>query len=223
MKIRYHLPVILLATAMAGSTVAPLSRMAYAAPKKAPCAVCSVREGAGPEAVKATATYEGKEYAFCAVKCRDEFLKDPKAFLKANTPRPAPAFSLKDLSGNTVSLADYRGKVVLLDFWATFCSPCVKEMPRLQKLHEAYGARGFSVVGIATDEEGAKLVAPAVARIKVKYPILLSDPSAWQNYGVESLPALFLIDRKGQIVQRFGGNVDHKAVAEAVRKLVTEQ
>lgn len=222
MKTTYHLPVLLLATILVGPTAAPLARMAYAAPKKAPCAVCSVREGAGPEAVKATATYEGKTYSFCAEKCRAEFLKDPKAFLNPFTPRPAPAFSLKELSGTTVSLSDYKGKVVLLDFWATFCGPCLKEMPRLQKLHQEYGARGFSVLGIATDEEGAKVVAPVATRTKVKYPILLTDPQAWKNYGVETLPALFLIDRQGQIVQRFGGDVDYKVVAEAVRKLVGE-
>jgi glutathione peroxidase-family protein len=95
-------------------------------------------------------------------------------------------------------------------------------MPRLQKLHEEYGPKGFSVVGIATDEEGAKLVTPAVAKLKVKYPILLTEPSTWKNYDVETLPALFLIDRNGQIVQRFGGNTEHKQIAEAVRKLVGE-
>lgn len=222
MKSYVHLPVVLMATTFVGVTVALAPRPAFAAPKKAPCAVCSVREGSGPEAVKATATYEGKEYSFCTEKCRAEFLKNPQAFLKANTPRPAPAFSLKDLSGSTVSLADYKGKVVLLDFWATFCGPCVKAMPRLQKLHEEYGPRGFSVIGIATDEEGEKIVAPTARRTKVKYPILLTDANAWKSYEVETLPALFLIDRNGQIVQRFGGNVDHKAVAEAVRKLVGE-
>lgn len=222
MKFSFYLPVVLVATVVTGAALAPVPRPAYAAPKKAPCAVCSVREGSGPEAVKATATYEGKEYYFCTEKCRAEFLKDPQAFLKANTPRPAPAFRLKDLSGRTVSLADYKGRVVLLDFWATFCGPCMKAMPRLQKLHEEYGPKGFSVVGIATDEEGAKLVAPAVAKLKVKYPILLTEPSTWKNYEVETLPALFLIDRNGQIVQRFGGNTEHKQISEAVRKLVGE-
>jgi thiol-disulfide isomerase/thioredoxin len=222
MKFSIQLAAVLMAAVVTGVSLAPALRPAYAAPKKAPCAVCSVREGSGAEAVKATSTYEGKEYYFCTEKCRAEFLKDPQAFLKANTPRPAPAFSLKDLSGSTVSLADYKGKVVLLDFWATFCGPCMKAMPRLQKLHEELGPKGFSVLGVATDEEGAKLVAPAVAKLKVKYPILLTEPSTWKNYQVETLPALFLIDRSGQIVERFGGNTDHKKIAAAVRKLVGE-
>lgn len=222
MKFRSHLAALVLATTSAGVALSVPPSTVLAAPKKAPCAVCSVREGAGPEAVRATAKYEGKEYPFCSEKCRDEFLKDPQAFLKPQGPRPAPAFSLSDLSGKTVRLADYQGKVVLLDFWATFCGPCVKAMPRLQKLQDAYGPKGFSVVGIATDEQGEKVVAPVAAKTKVQYPILISDPAAWKNYQVEALPALFLIDRNGRIVKRFGGTVDYKAVEAEVRKLLAE-
>jgi YHS domain-containing protein len=129
MKFRFCIPTLLLALLGASTVTSVHPTTALAAPRKAPCAVCVVREGAGPEPVKATATYEGKEYPFCSEKCRDEFLKNPKAFLQPQTPRPAPAFSLRDLSGKTVSLADLKGKVVLLDFWATFCGPCVAAMP----------------------------------------------------------------------------------------------
>ena len=111
---------------------------------------------------------------------------------------------------------------MLLDFWATFCGPCVKAMPRLQKLNDELAGKGFAVVGIATDEEGAAKVGPAVAKIGVKYPILISDENAWKDYDVTTLPAMFLIDRRGQIVKRFGGQVDHKVVAAEARKLVGE-
>jgi len=216
---------ILLAAAVLAVLPASLGAVAIAAaPKKAVCAVCGPREGAGAEPVKARATYQGKEYFFCTEKCRDEFLKDPQAILNLSKPRPAPAFSLKDLNGNTVALNDYKGKVVLLDFWATFCSPCVAAMPDLQKLHEKYGAQGFSVIGIATDDkpDAIKLVPSIVAKKRVKYPILLTNEAAWTNYQVETLPALFLIDRKGQIVRRFGGKTDHKEIEGEVARLLRE-
>jgi thiol-disulfide isomerase/thioredoxin len=222
MKIRLHLPALLLATAFVPMTFAIAPRGVLAAPKEAPCAVCSVRDGEGPEPVKATAKHEGREYYFCSTKCRTEFLQDPAAFLKAEAPRPAPAFTLKDLSGATVSLEQFKGKVVLLDFWATFCGPCVKAMPKLQKLHEQHAAKGFSVVGVATDEEGAKVVSPFVAKTKVKYPILISGTSTWKEYGVETLPALFLIDRSGQIVKRFGGTIEHKIIEREVERVLAQ-
>jgi thiol-disulfide isomerase/thioredoxin len=191
-----------------------------ATPKKAACAVCSVREGAGPEAVKASATYEGQTYYFCREECRAEFLKNPAEFLLAATPRPAPAFTLKDLEGRAVNLADYRGKVVLLDFWASWCVPCVASMPALQRLHDKYAARGFAVVGVAIDEKGAETVAPVVTKKKVKYPVVLGDEATWTAYGVKALPALFLVDREGQIVKRFGGATSQSTIAKEVRALL---
>jgi thiol-disulfide isomerase/thioredoxin len=219
-RFRISLPVLLAVAGTAGVSLATRPIPALAAPKKAPCTVCSVREGSGPEAVKATATYQGKEYPFCTEKCRTEFLKDPQSFLKTFTPHPAPGFALKSLSGDTVSLDAYKGKVVLLDFWATFCGPCIKAMPQLQKLNDRHAAEGFAVLGIATDEEGAKVIAPVAAKTKVKYPILVSDAAAWKNYEVETLPALFLIDRDGKIVKRFGGNTDHKTIEQEVERLL---
>lgn len=195
---------------------------AVAAAKTAPCAVCSVTEGAGPEPVRATATYGGKEYAFCRAQCKKEFLANPAAFLKAEAPQDAPSFSVRDLSGKTVSLEEYRGKVVLLDFWATWCSPCVASMPKLQKLHAKYAAKGFAVVGVAIDEGGAKTVAPVVAKRKVTYPVLLATEPTWKAYDVKTLPALFLVDRQGRIVKRFGGATPHRVIEKEVRRVVEE-
>jgi peroxiredoxin len=220
MIMKTYLPVLLMATAFVSAAVSTHPISVLAAPKKAPCAVCVVKEGAGPEPVKATATYKGKEYTFCREECKKEFLQNPEAFLKPAAPRPAPGFTLQDLNGKTISLSDYKGKVVLLDFWATFCGPCLKAMPRLQKLHDEHAAQGFSVIGIATDEGGAKVVAPVVAKKKVTYPILISNEAAWKDYGVTALPAVFLIDRQGQIVKQFGGGTDHKTIEREVEKLL---
>ncbi len=195
---------------------------ALSAPKKALCAVCSVREGSGPEPVKVTATFEGKEYAFCTEKCRAEFLKSPQVFLKPTPPRPAPAFRLLDLSGKRVQLSDFKGKVVLVDFWATFCGPCIAAMPEMQRLHDKYAGQGFTVVGIATDTEPARVkeVPQIVARKKLRYPGLFANPDAWTDYEGTELPAVFLIDRGGPIVRRFGGKVEHKTIEEAVKALL---
>jgi len=220
MKYPFQAAVLFAATTFASFPLVQPPSFAIAAPKQAPCAVCSVKEGAGPEAVRATAKHAGKEYTFCRAECKQEFLKKPSVFLKAEAPRPAPAFALKNLNGKTVTLADYKGKVVLLDFWATFCAPCVKVMPQLQKLNDKHAAQGFAMVGIATDTEGAAKVAPFLAKHKITYSNLLGDASAWEPYGVESLPTMFLINREGQIVKRFGGNTDHKTVEREVEKLI---
>jgi peroxiredoxin len=214
MRTYLHIPVLLAVFCAVSTTPLVHPVHAVAAPKKAECTVC--REGEEP--VKATAKHEGKEFYFCSAGCRDMFLKDPAKYAKSEAPGPAPAFSLKDLGGKTVSLADYKGKVVLLDFWATFCAPCVKAMPKLQKLHEQNAAKGFAVIGIATDEEGEKVVRPMVARTRVSYPILLDGAATWKAYGVATLPALFLVDRSGQIIQRFGGAADHKTIEAAVAR-----
>jgi thiol-disulfide isomerase/thioredoxin len=220
MRTRWFVPTLLVATTLTSATIAVQPRPALAAPKQAPCAVCSVKEGAGPEPVRATATYNGKEYTFCNDGCKKEFLANPAAFLKSPEARPAPALALKDLNGKTVSLEEYRGKVVLLDFWATWCSPCVAAMPKLQKLHDKYAAKGFAVVGVAIDEGGSSVVQPVVARKKVVYPTLLGTEAAWKAYEVKTLPALFLVDREGRIVKQFGGATSQSTIENEVRLLV---
>ncbi len=204
------------------STVLPtyLIGVATAAPKTAPCAVCVVKEGSGPEPVKASTTYRGQTYYFCQEACKQEFLKNPGEFVKSEAPRPAPAFTLTSVAGSTVRLSDYKGKVVLLAFWATFSDPGVRVLPKLQKLQEKLGAGGLTVLSIATDEGGAKVVAPVAARTRVKYPILLTNEAAWKDYDVTALPTLFLIDRQGQIVKRFGPNTDPKAIEPEVERLL---
>jgi thiol-disulfide isomerase/thioredoxin len=137
-------------------------------------------------------------------------------------PHPAPDFALKDLSGKTVRFTDYPGKVVLLDFWATWCGSCVTAMPKLQKLHDRLAAKGFTVIGIATDAQGAVKVAPVVAKKQVKYPVLLGNETAWGPYEVQFLPTLILIDRKGQIVKRFESVTDFALIEKAVERVVLE-
>jgi peroxiredoxin len=188
-----------------------------AAEDRAVCAVCGPREGSSFEPVKATATYKGKQYFFCSTKCKVDFLKNPDAFLITDEGKPAPAFRLKTFDGKGVSLADYRGKVVLLDFWATFCPPCVQALPELQALHAKNASRGFAVVGVTVDDRAA-LVQKATSRAKVAYPILKATPEVWNAYKVNALPALILVGRDGKIIKRYGGEADKTAMLGEIER-----
>lgn len=114
----------------------------------------------------------------------------------------APDFSLKDASGATVKLSDYKGKVVLLDFWATWCGPCKIEIPWFMEFEQTYKSRGFAVLGISMDEDGWDIVKPYIQERKINYRVLLGNDEAGQLYGgVDSLPTSFLIDRSGKIAR----------------------
>jgi peroxiredoxin len=116
------------------------------------------------------------------------------------TRKAAPEFALKDANGETVHLADYRGKVVLLDFWATWCGPCKIEIPWFMEFEQQLKDRGFAVVGVSMDEDGWKVVKPYIQQYKVNYRILLGNDQVGEIYGgVESLPTTFIIDRQGKI------------------------
>src|SRR5438046_4004117 len=148
-------------------TPALSARQVAAAPSKAACLVCMVTKGeAEEESVKAVRIHEGKEYGFCSEKCAKAFAEDPAAYVPPAFPRVAPSFALKDLSGNVVSRESLRGKVVLLDFWATWCVPCRKSMPELQAMHDKFGSRGLSIIGVSIDERGVAQVMKFVARKK---------------------------------------------------------
>ena len=119
---------------------------------------------------------------------------------KAHTDRKAaPGFTLTDASGSKVKLAAYRGKVVLLNFWATWCGPCQLEIPWFQEFEQQYKSKGFEVIGVSMDEDGWSAVKPYIAEHKLNYRILLGDDSVSQLYGgLEALPTTFMIDREGK-------------------------
>jgi peroxiredoxin len=123
-----------------------------------------------------------------------------RAAAKAHADRKAaPDFTLKDANGSNVTLADYRGKVVLLNFWATWCGPCQIEIPWFQEFEQQYKSKGFEVLGVSMDEDGWAAVKPYMATHKLNYRILLGDETVSTLYGgLEALPTTFIIDREGR-------------------------
>ena len=134
---------------------------------------------------------------------------------------------LADLDGKQMTLGDYRGKVVLVDFWATWCEPCLMETPSLIDLQQKYGSRGFVVLGMAMDEEGTKVVAPFVAKQlfnvngqqePMNFRVLIgSDDIADKFGGVEGTPTLMLFARNGQKVQTLIGLSDYDEIDKAIQ------
>ncbi|MBV8807571.1 MAG: TlpA family protein disulfide reductase [Acidobacteriaceae bacterium] len=114
--------------------------------------------------------------------------------------KAAPDFKLKDADGQTVSLSDYRGKVVLLNFWATWCGPCALEIPWFEEFEQQYKSHGFEVLGVSMDDDGWSAVKPYIAAHKMNYRILLGNDSVAQLYGgLDALPTTFILDREGRI------------------------
>ena len=139
---------------------------------------------------------------------------------------PAPDFTLKDLSGKNVSLADYQGKVVLVNFWATWCTPCLGEIPDLIQMQQKYGPKGFVVLGLAMDEEGKSVVAPWVEKqrfdvagqqLPMNYPILLAnDATASKFGGLIGYPTSVLITRDGKQLKRVTGPLSPEEFSKAI-------
>lgn len=142
----------------------------------------------------------------------------------ASERKPAPEFALKDDQSRTITLKNYRGKVVLLDFWATWCHGCKEEIPGFSELQTKYRAQGLEVVGIAMDDEGWKVMKPFLAATKVSYRMLAGDQRTFQSYGLQALPDTFLIDGQGRIAAAYvGGLVNENDIESNVKSLLIEK
>lgn len=126
----------------------------------------------------------------------------------------APNFTLLNTELEETMLTDFSGKVVLLDFWATWCKPCEEEIPIFIELYDAHRAQGFEVVGISLDDERLTVVEPFIERLGVNYTILLGEAELIGLYEIMVMPSAFLIDREGRIVKPFHGPQGNKEVYE---------
>jgi thiol-disulfide isomerase/thioredoxin len=137
---------------------------------------------------------------------------------------PAPDFTLESLDGKTVSLSEYKGKAVLVNFWATWCGPCKIETPWLVELQNEYGSQGLQIVGVAMDDSGKDEIARFAKDMGMNYPVLLGKEAVGEAYGgVPALPESFFIGRDGKIVDKIMGIEGKSDIEAAIKKALSTQ
>jgi peroxiredoxin len=137
---------------------------------------------------------------------------------------PAPAFSLKNLEGKTVSSSAFKGKIIVLDFWATWCGPCRMEIPSFIALQEKYQKQGFTFIGVSLDENGPAVVADFVKKNRMNYPQLMGTYDVITKYGsFEAIPTTFVIDRKGIVRKVLQGYHPQSVFESEIQKLLGEK
>ena len=137
---------------------------------------------------------------------------------------PAPDFTLQDLNGQEVRLSDLKGKVVVLNFWATWCPPCRKEIPDFNELQAQYGDKGVQFIGVALDEEGLAKVKKWTSTNPVNYPVVIADAAIKKAYGeMNAIPVTLLIDRQGMIRTKYIGMRQKAIVESMIAPLLSER
>lgn len=146
----------------------------------------------------------------------------PKAATPASARKQAPDFSLRDANGMPIRLADFKGRVVVLDFWATWCHGCKLEIPWFMEFEDRYGQKGLSVIGVSMDDDGWKVVKPFIAAKKMNYTVVIGDDALAKQYGLGPMPMTVLIDRNGRIADSHSGVVDKAKWESEIRSLLAE-
>lgn len=134
--------------------------------------------------------------------------------------KKAPQFTLRNMEGRKVSLEDYKGKAVLINFWATWCAPCKLEMPWFVELHKQYAPEGFEILGVSEDEPRDRPeIGKFAQKIGINYPILLGDDAASKAYGgVEFLPTSYYVGRNGKVIEETAGLVSRDEIEANIKK-----
>lgn len=133
----------------------------------------------------------------------------------------APAWSLKDLDGKTMKLSDFKGKVVVLNFWATWCGPCREEIPSLISLEKRFAPQGVEVVGISLDQQSAAFVRNFAKKLEINYPVVMGNREIAEEYGgIEAIPTTFIIDRKGRVAAVLQGAQQESEFADSLKSLL---
>lgn len=133
-----------------------------------------------------------------------------------------PAFSLLDpVSGSKVDSQEFAGKALFITFFATWCPPCIQEIPTLIKVQNRYAAEGFSVVGLSVDQEGPRVVSRLIKKKSINYPVLMADSRTTRMFGgVYGIPVSFLVNKKGNVVKKYTGYVAHSILVRDLNKIL---
>ncbi len=135
---------------------------------------------------------------------------------------PMPSFALESVrDGKIINSSTFKGKVLLLTFFATWCGPCVEEVPVLVKLHTDLMDAGFSVIGMSVDQQGPAIVAKFVEKKAINYPVLLTESKTPNDFGgIYGIPVAFLVNKSGNVVKKYTGYVNHAVLEKDIRSLL---
>ncbi len=136
----------------------------------------------------------------------------------------APEFTLLNLAGDTVNLSDYKGKVVIINFFATYCPPCRMEMPDFVELQKRFGSKNFTVLAISVDNDGEKVLPPFVEKLGLNFPVLLATSKVLEDYGnIYALPVTFVLDKDHKIVKKITGMINKEELIPLIEKLLSTE
>lgn len=154
------------------------------------------------------------------------FLTAPAPVGAAPRPgQPAPNFTVVSTTGQSISLENYRGHVLILDFFATWCQPCRQSIPHLVEMSRKYGKQGLQILGLSVDEDGERVVKSFTDEFRVNYPLALAGDSTTADFGVRSVPVMYLIDKKGRIAEVYRGasNEVARSMEQSIKRLLAEK
>lgn len=188
-------------------------------PKLAECVICNAAgEGHDQERPVAGVTYKGKSYFFCNTKEVATFNKNPEFYMPLDLPMALERFELTDLQGRTWNQQTMKDRVVLLDYWATWCKQCLALKPRLDLILETHRDKGYEMLSVSIDEKRSVLDS-FLKKANWGTPVAHDTKQTWASLRVAAIPALFLV-KDGKVVAEFRGKIDVQKVERAVRDAV---
>ena len=139
--------------------------------------------------------------------------------------QPAPNFKITSTTGQTISQDNYRGYVLVLDFFATWCQPCRQSIPHLVEMNRKYGKQGLQILGLSVDEDGERVVKTFTDEFRVNYPLAMAGDSLTVDFGVRSVPVMYLVDKKGKIAEVYRGysNEMARSMEQSIKRLLAEK
>lgn len=139
--------------------------------------------------------------------------------------QPAPNFKVVSTSGQSITLDNYRGHVLVLDFFATWCQPCRQSIPHLVEMNRKFGKQGLQVLGLSADEDGERPVRGFASEYRINYPLALAGDATTSDFGVRSVPIMFIVDKKGVIAEVYRGFSDEmgRSMEQLIKHLLAEK